>query len=109
MPAETAAPIRAYFDAVEQGRVDDIANAFAPDGEVRDERAVHRGREAIAAWATDTLQRYRMRNEVLSETKDADQHVVVARVTGTFAGSPLDFTYRFTLGAEGVQALEISL
>ncbi|WP_453976480.1 nuclear transport factor 2 family protein [Brevundimonas sp. Marseille-Q4549] len=109
MPTETPAPIRAYFDAVEDGRTDDIAAAFAADGEVRDERAVHRGREAIAAWAADTLQRYQMRNEVLSERQDAGAHVVVARVTGTFPGSPVDFTYSFTLGVQGIQALEISL
>lgn len=109
MPTETPAPIRAYFEAVEGGRTEDIAAAFAPDGEVRDERQVHRGREAIMAWAADTLQRYQMRNEILSEHQDAGAHVVVARVTGTFPGSPLDFTYRFTLGAEGIQALEIGL
>lgn len=109
MPTETPAPIRAYFEAVEGGRTEDIAAAFAPDGEVRDERQVHRGREAIMAWATDTLQRYQMRNEILSDRQDGADHIVVARVTGTFPGSPLDFTYRFTLGAEGIQALEISL
>lgn len=109
MPTKTPASIRAYFEAVEGGRTDDVAAAFSSDGEVRDERQVHRGREAIMAWAADTLQRYQMRNEVLSEHQDAAAHVVVARVTGTFPGSPLDFTYRFTLGAEGIQALEISL
>jgi len=109
MPTRTPASIRAYFEAVEGGRTDDIAAAFAPDGEVRDERHVHRGREAIMAWAADTFQRYQMRNEILSERQDAGAHVVVARVTGTFPGSPLHFTYRFTLGAEGIQALEISL
>lgn len=109
MPTETPAPIRAYFEAVEGGRTDDIAAAFAPDGEVRDERQVHRGREAITAWAADALQRYKMRNAVLTERQDGAEHIVVARVTGTFPGSPLDFTYRFTLGAQGIQALEISL
>lgn len=109
MPTETPASIRAYFEAVEGGRTDSIAAAFSPDGEVRDERQVHRGREAIMAWAADTLQRYQMSNEILSEHQDAAAHVVVARVTGTFPGSPLDFTYRFTLGSEYIQVLEISL
>lgn len=109
MPTETPTPIRAYFEAVESGRTQDLAAAFTSGGEVRDERACHRGREAIAAWAADTLERYRMRNEVLSERQEAGDHLVIARVTGTFPGSPLDFTYRFTLGPQGIRRLEISL
>lgn len=109
MPPETPTAIRAYFDAVNLGRVEDVAAAFAPQGLVRDERADHRGRAAISAWAEDTLRRYRMRNEILSVSRDADHHIVLARVTGTFPGSPLDFTYRFALGPDGVETLEITL
>ncbi|MBB5771912.1 ketosteroid isomerase-like protein [Brevundimonas vesicularis] len=109
MLSQAPAPIGAYFDAIERGRVEDVAAVFSPDGEVRDERVAHRGREAISAWAADTLERYKMRNTLLSERVEGGRHVVVARVTGAFPGSPLDFTYRFTLGADGVAVLEISL
>ncbi|HEV7354197.1 MAG TPA: nuclear transport factor 2 family protein [Brevundimonas sp.] len=110
MSATIPAPVSAYFSAVNAGKAEGVASAFAPDGEVQDERATHRGRESISTWAADTLQRYRVQNAILSARSDASgEAVVIARVTGTFPGSPLDFTYRFTLDDGLVRVLEISL
>ena len=73
------------------------------------ERETHRGREAITAWARDTIERYRMQSEPLETTRTENGHTVKARVTGDFPGSPLTFTYRFTLTDDAIKTLEIGL
>ncbi|MEH6665622.1 MAG: nuclear transport factor 2 family protein [Brevundimonas sp.] len=109
MTVQLASPIAAYFRASNAGAPEDVAAVFAPDGEVRDERQTHRGRDAIAAWARDAIGRYRMQSEPLGSTGAQAAHTVTARVTGDFPGSPLTFTYRFTLAGDAVKALEIGL
>ena len=109
MTVQLSSPIAAYFKASNDASPEAVAAAFAPGGEVRDERETHRGREAITAWARDTIERYRMRSEPLETTRTENGHTVKARVTGDFPGSPLTFTYRFTLTGDAIKALEIGL
>jgi len=109
MTVQLSGPIAAYFKAADAALPDDVAAAFAPDAEVRDEHQTHRGRVAIAAWARDTIGRYRMKADPLESAVADDGRIVTARVTGDFPGSPLVFTYRFTLADEAITALEISL
>lgn len=109
MTVQLPALIETWFKASDAARPDDLAAAFSPDGEVRDEGETHRGRAAIAAWARGAGRRYRMRTEPLAATQADDRHTVIARVTGDFPGSPLDFTYRFVLADNGIRSLEIGL
>lgn len=109
MTVQLSSPIAAYFKASNAASPEAVAAVFAPDGEVRDERQTHRGREAIAAWAQDTIGRYRMQSEPLESAGAEAEHTVKARVTGDFPGSPLTFTYRFTLTDDAIKALEIGL
>ena len=109
MTVQLPGPIEAYFNASNAGSADAVAAVFTVDGEVRDEGGTHRGRPAIAAWASDTISRYRMQADPLSASEEGDRHAVAARVSGTFPGSPLVFTYQFGLASDAVQTLEISL
>lgn len=99
--------IEAYFNASNAERADDLAATFAADGEVRDEGETHRGRSAIAAWALGNQKRYRMQSEPLTVTDARQAQVVTAMVTGDFPGSPLELTFSFSLGDDGIRALEI--
>ncbi|MFC5372245.1 nuclear transport factor 2 family protein [Brevundimonas faecalis] len=109
MRPELPAAISAYFDALNTGRAGDASRQFRPDGVVRDESRTHVGHEAIRGWAEDALKRYRMKSQVLEFTAEGEGCIVKARVSGDFAGSPLDFTYRFELANDGVKMLEIGL
>ncbi len=100
--------LTAYFAASNAHDADAVAATFSPDGHVHDEDHDHRGRAAIAAWARDTFARYAMTTEALSADAAGNIQTVIARVTGTFPGSPLDLHYRFTLGATGIDTLEIT-
>ena len=95
-----------YFEASNSGRPEAVAKVFAADGVVRDEGGVHRGREAIAAWARATMDKYSMRITPLTAS-GTGVVVVKASVAGTFPGSPLELTFRFDLGEDGIRALAI--
>jgi len=99
--------IEAFFAASNAAAPEGVAAVFTPEGEVHDEHAVHRGREAIAAWAHSSQTRYRMQSEPLTLHSEGANHRVIAQVTGDFPGSPLTLTYRFQMADDGVQSLEI--
>lgn len=109
MTVQLSSPIAAYFKASNAASPEAVSAAFAPDGEVRDEREIYRGREAIEAWARAAIGRYRMQSEPLESTGADNGQTVKARVSGDFPGSPLTFTYRFTLTDDAIKALEIRL
>lgn len=109
MTVHLPAPIEAYFHASNAAKADAVAAVFAADGVVRDEGGTYRGHAAIAGWARDTIGRYRMQADPLTTAEARGQHTVTARVSGTFPGSPLVFTYQFDLASDAVQTLEISL
>lgn len=101
--------IATYFEAVNAGDAKAASAVFTPFGSVSDERQIHQGREAVQIWCQDTIVRYRMQADVLSLADIGDHKVAVVRVSGTFPGSPLDFTYRFTLSDQGIEQLHITL
>ena len=103
------APIAAYLDAANRFDPAAVAHCFTFDAVVRDEGAQYRGPEAIAAWASRTIARYRPRAEARA-IDGADGHYrLSALVAGDFPGSPATLAYRFTLRGDRVAALEIAL
>lgn len=97
-----------YFDAQNAHDIDGIVACFAPDAAVRDEGHEHRGTEAIRAWKMATSAKYRITATPIEFRNEGDQAIVVARVSGNFAGSPANLTYRFLFSADGrVAALEV--
>jgi ketosteroid isomerase-like protein len=100
-------PIAAYFAAERAGDVDALARCFAPDASVRDERETRTGHAAIAAWMQAARAKYAQRSEPMSLRVEGDRHVVAARVSGTFPGSPLMIDHAFELTDGAIRALEI--
>ncbi|MEW6016793.1 MAG: nuclear transport factor 2 family protein [Pseudomonadota bacterium] len=100
-------PIAAYVAA--NARLDGagMLAPFAADAVVVDERRTRRGRDEIEAWIeTATLA---ARAVFTPDAWRAEgETVVVEGVTeGDFPGSPLRFTFRFTLADGAISALEI--
>ncbi|MCD2519166.1 nuclear transport factor 2 family protein [Massilia sp. G4R7] len=85
-----------------------IAAAFNLDATVFDEGHLRRGRDDIAAWASDYVARYQSTIEPTGVAQAGDEHVVRATVRGTFPGSPIALDFHFRLQGDGIQSLEVT-
>ena len=88
--------------------IDAMVACFAPDAAVRDEGRDIVGTDAIRAWKEETSAKYRITAEPLERRDEGDRTIVVAKVSGTFPGSPTNLTYRFGFAGDGrIGTLEI--
>lgn len=85
-----------------------IAAAFYPDAKVFDEGHQRRGREEIAAWASDYVARYQSTIEPTGLVQAGDAHVLRATVRGAFPGGPIALDFHFLLQDGGIQSLEVT-
>mgnify|MGYP001025595633 CR=1 FL=1 len=68
----------------------------------------HSGLIPSRAWKQKTSAKYQVTAEPLSCQTDDGQTVVVAKVSGTFPGSPANLTYRFRFSDSGqISALTV--
>ena len=100
-------PIAVYYAAKNRHDIDAMLAPFAENAVVKDEGELHAGRTAIRAWMDHTTAKYRVTVEVIDAAETAGQTVVTARVSGSFPGSPIELTYRFTLAGDAITGLEI--
>jgi ketosteroid isomerase-like protein len=108
MPLELPSPIAAYVAANARLDVEGMLAPFAADAVLRDNGAVFQGRAELqhlfeegvvavkAIFTPDTVRR------------DDGQVVVEGPAHGDFKGSPIRFTYRFTLENDAIKAVEIT-
>jgi hypothetical protein len=97
-----------YFAAQNAHDIDAIVACFAPDARVRDEARDIVGTAAIRDWKVETGRKYRVSVAPLACRAEDGRTVVVAKVSGTFPGSPANLTYRFGFSTDGrIGALEI--
>ena len=108
MPISLPSPIAAYF-ATDKTDGDAIALCFTPEGAVKDEGHVHRGRAAIRQWRQEASTKYTYVIEPFAVREENGRVAVTARVTGNFPGSPIDLTFAFTLEGQAISYLEIGL
>jgi hypothetical protein len=102
------ATLTRYFAAQNAHDIDAIVACFASDASVKDEGEEIVGTTAIRAWKQKTSARYQVTVEPLDCRDEAGTTIVVARVSGTFPGSPTDLAYRFRFADDGlICALEI--
>ncbi len=100
-------PIARYFDADSRDGAA-IADCFAMDAVVVDERHTHIGRDAIARWKTEASGRYQYVSEPTAIDNRGATILVTAHLTGNFPGSPIDLRYAFTLADGVIARLEIA-
>lgn len=100
--------LQRYFAAQNAHDIEAMVACFAPDAAVRDEGRDITGTRAIRAWKIETGAKYRVTTEPLESRSEGDKTVVVAKVSGTFPGSPANLTYRFGFSADGaIGVLEV--
>lgn len=100
-------PIAAYF-AAERQTPEAFARCFTAQARVKDEGHTYTGLAAIQAWKAAASARYTDTAQPLALEREADFHLVRARVTGNFPGSPVDLRYRFALEPGLIASLEIT-
>lgn len=108
MSLEFPPPIAAYVAANARLDADGMLAPFAADAVVFDEQARRVGKAEILAW----IQSATIASRAVftpDACRQADGVVVVSGPTaGDFLGSPIPFTFRFTLENGAIAALEIA-
>lgn len=109
MSLDLPSPIAAYAAANARLDVDGMLDPFAVDAVLRDNGAVHHGHVEIrhlleqavvpakAIFIPDTVRH------------ENGKVVVEGPAHGDFKGSPIRFTYNFTLENDAIKALEITI
>ena len=96
-----------YFDLAADATMAELSTVFTEDAVVRDEAKHHRGLVAIRDWRVETMARTPFTTRPLSVEPGDGSFSVPAEVTGSFPGSPVKLTHRFTLRDGRIAALEI--
>jgi len=99
--------LAAYFSAEGSADIDALEGCFARDAVVQDEGQVVRGLASIKAWKLAARAKYQYRVEPLSASREGATATVLARVAGSFAGSPIELTYSFDLVDGKIASLAI--
>lgn len=99
--------LQKYVEASNQHDVRSILACFSDDALVRDEGETMRGKEAIAAWITKTIAKYKFQFKPVGVREDDAEIVVAIEISGTFPGSPVAPDYRFTIEKDRIRALAI--
>jgi hypothetical protein len=100
-------PLRRYFAAESARDVDAVIECFSSDCVVKDESRTHTGREAVRSWKLHSHAKYAYRVIPLGVAESAGQWKVLAKVVGTFPGSPVDLMHQFVLDGNHIRSLEI--
>lgn len=98
--------IAGFFDAHNSGQTGTFGELFTSDAIVRDESHEYRA-AAINTWMDEAIAKYRPQADVTQLTRDDNQLIVTAQVSGTFPGSPTRLCYQFTLQNDKIAGLTI--
>jgi ketosteroid isomerase-like protein len=101
-------PIAAYVEANARLDVDGMLAPFAPDAVVRDIGSAHRGHAEIRSLLEEAVVPVKAIFTPDSIRHAEGQVVVEGPAHGDFPGSPVRFTYRFTLDGDVITALDIT-
>lgn len=108
MTLDLPAPIAAYVAANARLDADAMLAPFTADAVVFDEQERRVGRAEIGAWIQSATIASRAIFTPDACRQDGDVLVVEGPTAGDFPGSPIRFTFRFTLARGAIAALEIA-
>jgi hypothetical protein len=108
MPLELPSPIAAYVAANAQLDVDGMLQPFTADAVLRDNGVVFSGHGGIRRLLEEAVVPVKAIFAPDTARQDGGQVVVEGPAHGDFPGSPIRFTYRFTLEGDAIKALEIT-
>ncbi len=101
-------PIADYVEANAQLNVDGMLKPFAADAVVLDNGSRHEGHAELRALFDEAVIPAKAIFTPDTVRHDNDEVVVEGPAHGDFKGSPIRFTYRFTLEKGAIKALAIT-
>lgn len=101
-------PIAAYVEANAQLDIDGMLEPFAAGAVVHDNGAVHHGLAEIRTLLEEAVVPAKAIFTPDTVRHESGQVVVEGPAHGDFPGSPIRFTYRFTLENDAITVLEIT-
>jgi len=107
MSIDLPPPIDLYLRIENSGDVQALAECFAFNARVRDERQTCEGLAAITQWLAKTKKKYRHTIAPLGVTHHDGTTVLEAQLTGNFPGSPVTMQFSFVLESGKIASLEI--
>jgi hypothetical protein len=108
MSLELPFPIAAYVAANARLDAASMLQPFAAEAVVRDNGAVFRGHAEIRSLLEEAVVAAKAIFTPDTVRHEDGQVVVEGPAHGDFKGSPIRFTYRFTLEDDAIKALEIT-
>jgi ketosteroid isomerase-like protein len=102
-------PIADYVEANARLDVDGMLNPFADDAVVHDNGGVHQGHAEIMSLLDEAVIPAKAIFTPDTVRHEDGQVVVEGPAHGDFPGSPIRFTYRFTLNNDTIKALDITV
>lgn len=106
MNIELPTAIAAFFQSTNTREFANFLQLFTDDAHVNDETNDYYGAQ-IADWIGQATADAKPTAEVTDITRDGDQFVVTAQISGNFSGSPVQLRYYFTLKDSKIAALLI--
>jgi len=100
-------PIASFLHAFNANDTDALLAPFTPDALVTDEEEEYRGTAEIKGWFATVNAKYQPSVEATDLADNGREIVVTTQVSGTFAGSPIQLHYHFTLKDGRIAALSI--
>jgi hypothetical protein len=109
MAVTLPAQIAVYFSAKDATDFNMLGSCLAPDVHVwdRGEDTEIRGIDNVKKWMEETNKKYTLSTEIAASQINGDTVIVNTVVSGDFPGSPLPFTYRFSLANAKIAAIDI--
>ena len=108
MSLELPPPIAAYVAANARLDVDAMLRPFTADAVLRDNGAVLQGHAELRRLFEEAVVAVKAIFTPDTVRHEGDQIVLEGPAHGEFKGSPIRFTYRFTLENHAIKALEIT-
>lgn len=108
MPIELPKPIADYVEANARLDVDGMLNPFAADAVVLDNGGRYEGHAELRTLSEEAVIPVQAIFTPDAVRYEDGQAVVEGPAHGDFKGSPIRFTYRFTLENDAIKALEIT-
>ena len=100
-------PLDAFVKAENAHDVEAFVACFTPEALVHDENKDRRGATEIRTWISEAFTAYHQSVEVKSVESEGSEIVLTSIVWGTFEGSPIEITHRFTLEGDRIVKLVI--
>ena len=101
-------PIAAYVEANARLDVDGMLAAFTPDAAVLDDGRRYGGHAELKGWIRTATLDNRAIFSPEAWREENGRIVVDGLAAGAFRGSPIRFTFRFTLADGAIAALEVA-